>query len=101
MSGVCPQCGLSKDLCTCETLEREKGKITVTGDTKRYGKYVTQISGISEDMESEKILKKLKRKLACGGTIKNGKIELQGNHKKKLKKILVKMGFSEDQIEVR
>jgi len=48
----------------------------------------------------KKILKELKTRLACGGTIKDGIIELQGNHKEKAKSILVRLGFSEEQIEV-
>jgi len=45
-------------------------------------------------------LKKLKSRLACGGTYKDGKIELQGDHKDKVKKILEESGFSAAQIEV-
>ncbi|MBI2005205.1 MAG: stress response translation initiation inhibitor YciH, partial [Candidatus Aenigmarchaeota archaeon] len=37
---------------------------------------------------------------ACGGTVKEGHIELQGNHKNKAKEILVKLGYSEEQIEI-
>jgi len=39
--------------------------------------------------------------LACGGTLKEGVIELQGNHSHKIKQILVKLGFNGEQIEVR
>ena len=37
--------------------------------------------------------KKLKNKCAAGGTAKDGKIELQGDHKKKVQAALESMGF--------
>lgn len=100
MNGVCPKCGLQKELCVCETLAKEKEKIRVSGIKRRYGKYITVIEGLSKDVDPKKILKELKTKLACGGTLKEGVIELQGNHKEKVKPILAKLGFQEDQIEV-
>lgn len=101
MSVVCPKCGLSKELCICETLEREREKIRIVEFQKRYGKSVTAIQGLSKDLNIKRILKELKTKLACGGTIKNGEIELQGNHKEKVKELLVKLGFNPDQIEIQ
>lgn len=62
---------------------------------------MTIIEGISKDMNPEEILRKLKKKLACGGTYKNERLELQGDHREKVKKLLVnEFGFSEEQIEV-
>ena len=49
-------------------------------------------------MELKEIAKNLKEKLACGGTIKDRIIELQGNHKKQVRPILVKLGFPADSI---
>jgi translation initiation factor 1 len=45
------------------------------------------------------LTKKLKNKLACGGTLKDGRIELQGKHKARLKEVLVEMGFSPEMIK--
>lgn len=61
---------------------------------------MTVIEGISKDMNPEELLRKLKKKLACGGTYKEGKLELQGDHREKLKKLLTEFGFNEEQIEV-
>ncbi len=47
------------------------------------------------------LAKKLKGELACGGTVKDGRIELQGDHRNRVKDILIKSGYSEDLIEVR
>ena len=61
---------------------------------------MTVIEGVSKDMNPEELLKKLKKKLACGGTYKNGKLELQGDHREKVKKLLTELGFNQEQIEV-
>ncbi len=100
MNGVCTKCGLNKEFCVCETLAKEKEKIRVSGIKRRYGKFTTVVNGISKDMDIKHILKELKTRLACGGTCKDGIIELQGDHRAKVKSILIKLGFSEEQIEV-
>jgi translation initiation factor 1 len=100
VNGVCPKCGLSKELCVCETLEKEKEKIRIVEVRKRYRKSVTIILGLSKDVDHKKIVKELKTKLACGGTVKNGEIELQGKHKERVKELLVKLGFQPEQIEI-
>ena len=100
MDSICPKCGLSKELCVCETIAKEKEKIRVSESQRRYGKSITTVTGMSKDVNIRNVLKELKTKLACGGTLKDEIIELQGNHKHKVKQILVKLGFPEDQIEV-
>jgi translation initiation factor 1 len=100
MSEICPKCGLPKDLCICETMAREEEKIKIVLEKKRYGKTVTMIEGVSGDVDIKNVLKDLKTALACGGTYKNKTIELQGDHLKRVKGILMKMGFPEEKIEV-
>jgi len=100
MSEVCPNCGLPKELCVCESIAKESEKIRVLEVKKRYGKVNTVVEGISKDVDTRSVLKELKTKLACGGTVKDGVIELQGRHRDKVKAILVRLGFREDQIEV-
>jgi len=97
---VCKKCGLPKELCVCGTIAKEATKIKVYTERKRYRKWVTVIEGIGEDVNPKELLRKMKTKLACGGTYKNNRIELQGDHKNKVKSLLVEAGFSEDQIEV-
>jgi len=50
----------------------------------KYGKLVTVIKtkGFSEN-EKQEIARLLKQKLGAGGTVKNGEIIIQGNHKNK------------------
>lgn len=102
MVDICPVCGLPKDLCACDTLAREKQTILVKTAKKRYGKLVTVIKGISSSKdELNRVAKELKTKLACGGTVKDDEVELQGDHKSKVKKILSGLGYEENQIEIR
>ncbi len=98
---MCPNCGLPKDLCICETLAKEENKIEVFLERRRYGKYMTVVNNISKDMNPGQILSELKKNLACGGTYKNGKIELQGNHLRRMENLLIKLGFSKDRIEIK
>ena len=100
MTEICPNCGLPKDICACETIAREEEKIKIFTVRKRFGKKVTIIEGMSKDIDSKSILKELKTKLACGGTLKGSTIELQGDHKRRIKEILVKLGFPDGKIEV-
>ena len=100
MSEVCPNCGLPKELCVCESIAKESEKIRVLEVKKRYGKISTMVQGLSKDVDSKGVLRELKTKLACGGTVKDGIIELQGRHRDKVKAILVRLGFREDQIEI-
>ncbi|MCD6559717.1 stress response translation initiation inhibitor YciH [Palaeococcus sp. (in: euryarchaeotes)] len=80
---------------------KEQQRIRVYIEKARYGKLKTIIEGIDEkEFNLDKIAKKLKGKLACGGTAKDGRIELQGDHRDKVKRLLVELGFSEDLIEI-
>jgi len=96
---ICPKCGLPKQACVCEQIVKDSQKIKVTTDKKRYGKIVTVIAGFENTLDVKSIAKKLKNELACGGTYKEGVIELQGNHLKKIKNLLMDLGFSEESIE--
>lgn len=96
---ICPKCGLPQQACVCEQIIKSAQRIKISKDKKRYGKIVTLITGFGSEVDMKKILKALKNGLACGGTIKDQKIELQGDHQKKSKEILIKEGFDESSIE--
>jgi len=95
MAGICPVCGLPEELCMCEQIAKEQQKIRILTDTRRYGKVVTVVEGIdSTDIDLDDLARKLKTRCAAGGTAKEGRIELQGDHKKKVKEVLEELGFS-------
>jgi len=95
---TCPKCGLPEELCVCEEMTREGQRIRVRRDRRKYGKAVTVIDGF-ENVDIDKIAKDLKMRLACGGTAKEGKVELQGDHLSRVKEILIDLGFSENMID--
>jgi translation initiation factor 1 len=107
---VCVRCGLPQELCVCESIAKETQKVTVEIIQKKFGKKYTVISGIS-DINLDQLAKQLKAKLACGGTVKEGRIELQGgggdsqaaerDHKQKVRDLLVAMGFAQETIEIK
>ncbi len=94
MADICPVCGLPKELCMCEEIAREQQKVRISTDRRRYGKTVTVIEGIdANDIDIDDLARTLKNKCAAGGTAKDGRIELQGEHRKKVKNALEEMGF--------
>ncbi len=96
---ISPIRGLPKELYDYEEIIKEQQRVRVRVERRRFGREVTIIEGIdSRDVDLRKIAKVLKGKLACGGTVKEGRIELQGDHRTKVKEILINLGFSEDQI---
>ena len=98
MALICKSCGLPQELCTCEVIERGEQKIRVFIEKRKFNKPTTVVDGITEN--GKELSSQLKAKLACGGTFKNGRIELMGDHRNRIKEILVKLGYEEDQIDV-
>jgi translation initiation factor 1 len=96
---ICAVCGLPKSLCVCKVIEREAKVIKISTVLRKYGKPTTIIEGIDEK-SAKSVSKQLKTRLACGGTYKNGRIELQGDHKLRAKELLKEMGYDEDQIGI-
>jgi translation initiation factor 1 len=95
MAGICSVCGLPEELCMCEQIAKEQQKIRILTDTRRYGKIVTVVEGFdTADIDMDDLARKLKTRCAAGGTHKQGRIELQGDHKKKVKEVLEELGFS-------
>ena len=94
-----PKTGLPLGAIEWEDLAKSSQRIKVTTDKKRYGKIVTVVSGFDNGIDVKKTAKALKNELACGGTYKDGVIELQGDHVKKIKPLLIKLGFEEESIQ--
>ena len=71
-------------------------KVRVYLDTRlRRGKEVTVIEGLKHHPQYiEDIAAELKRSLGAGGTFKEGRIEIQGNHIDKVRKKQTEMGYN-------
>lgn len=97
----CPKCGMLKDLCVCQILDKQGvAKIKVYTTNKKFKKLVTIVEGIDK-AQLDQTTKELKHKLACGGTSKEGIIILQGDHKKRVADVLKQYGYLAESIEVR
>jgi len=102
MSEICQICGLVKELCVCETIAKESQKILIYLERKKFNKNYTIVEGIdAKEIDLKDLARRLKSELACGGTIKAGKIELQGEHKQRARKILVNYGFAPGSVEIK
>ena len=100
MGEICPKCGLPKEICACVSLEKEQtSRIKIYSTAKRFGKLVTILEGFPAD-QLDLVVKELKRKLACGGTAKEGIIILQGEHRRKVAELLPKIGYDASRIDV-
>lgn len=102
MSKICPVCGLPEELCICKKEKNKSQSITVRTEVKQYGKIMTVVEGFDKSINLKDLVKKLKTKFACGGSFDKEKrlIELQGNHKSKIKKELSALGFPEESIRI-
>ena len=79
----------------------EETLIKVRVEHRRYNKPATVIEGIDpKTHDLNRIAKELKKKLACGGSVKDGKIILLGDHRADIVKHLEKLGFKKENIQI-
>ncbi len=91
---ICAVCGLPDELCMCEEIAKEQQLIRVTNDKRRYGKTVTIVEGLdASDIDIDELARTLKNRCAAGGTAKKGRIELQGQHRKRVAEVLEGLGY--------
>jgi translation initiation factor 1 len=87
--------GLPDDLGLDEDLARAELTLSVRVERRRYNKPMTLVEGFEDDIvDIDDLASTLKRKLATGGTARDGRIELQGDHAARLPDVLREEGFS-------
>lgn len=102
MADICNVCGLPLDLCVCKEISKQQQRISVKIEKRKYGKPVTVIDGIMDrSLDLRSIAKTLKANCACGGSTKENRILLQGDHRQQAKGYLMELGFPETNIDVK
>ena len=95
----CPTCGQPYKHCRCEqpaaTTPKSDGIVRLMRDRKgRGGKTVTVITGLPDNNTVISTLaQQLKKLCGSGGTVKEGTIEIQGDHCEKVQAKLVELGY--------
>lgn len=97
---LCRGCQRPVEQCHCrenqlQTLAGD-GNVRIHRETKgRKGKGVTLVKGLALNTEDLQLLgKTLKQHCGSGGAIKNGNIEIQGDHREKVQKYLLERGIT-------
>ncbi|MGP9500433.1 MULTISPECIES: translation initiation factor Sui1 [unclassified Halomonas] len=98
---TCPECREALDACSCEENSEQArlaaldGIVRIRRETSgRKGKGVTTISGIPlPSAELKALTKTLKKRCGTGGAVKDGIIEIQGDHRDTLREALAAQGY--------
>lgn len=97
---MCPVCRHPLALCVCKQQQAAQslgdGKVRVSRETSgRGGKAVTVVRGLPLDAAAlTRLGKQLKAACGSGGTVKDGVIEVQGDHADKLLALLQAQGYA-------
>ncbi len=95
---TCPKCGWPVAQCACgqkKPTPQGDGIVRVSRETKgRKGSGVTLITGLPlAEPELAVLAKQLKQRCGSGGTVKNGVIEVQGDHREVVLAELIRLGY--------
>lgn len=97
---ICPSCSKPAAGCVCRKSSGKApqgdGIVRVGRETKgRKGKGVTTVAGVPlPEPELKKLAKELKQKCGTGGTLKDGVVEIQGDHRDQLIELLTAKGWT-------
>ncbi|MBR9982677.1 MAG: stress response translation initiation inhibitor YciH [Desulfatitalea sp.] len=99
---MCPDCSMPASKCTCKngksrtsTDNKVQGSIHIKREVKgRKGKTVTTISGLEKNESlTRRLATDLKKVCGTGGSVKEGVIVIQGDHREAIKALLEQQGF--------
>lgn len=97
---MCPGCGAPMAQCRCKQINARApatdGIVRVSHETKgRKGKGVTVVKGLALDAAAlAAVGKQLKTACGSGGTVKDGLVEIQGDHRELVIAALSKQGHT-------
>jgi translation initiation factor 1 len=94
---MCPGCERPVGECECRReapAPKGDGVVRVSRETKgRKGKGVTLVTGLALDADAlAQLAGQLRAKCGAGGAVKNGVIEIQGDHRDRLVQKLTQLG---------
>ncbi|ELY54752.1 SUI1 family translation initiation factor [Natronolimnohabitans innermongolicus] len=85
---------LLEELDSQGDLETSQQVLSIRTESRRYDKPVTIIDGFDlEQSEVKSIASDLKSSMGTGGTVDEGRIELQGDHRDRVPELLRDRGF--------
>jgi len=95
---TCDRCGKLEKECTCPpeakpSVPPDKQTARLAVEKRKRGKEVTVVRGLVDDASLLALLSQLQSACGAGGTVKDGVIELQGNHLERLEAILRGEGY--------
>jgi translation initiation factor 1 len=101
---VCPNCGLPEPRCSCKRKPLREalhavasdGIVRIRRETQgRKGKTVSVVQGLPLDESAlDELARSLKQHCGTGGTVKEGTIIIQGDHRERLREELARRGYT-------
>ena len=95
-----PNDDLPEEFSAQDQIARSEQDIEVRLDSRTYDKEMTVVDNLGDEIDLDDLSSTLKSNLACGGTVKDGHIELQGDHTRRIEDVLVDEGFERSNIQV-
>lgn len=94
----CDRCGQLERDCQCPPLPKPpvppaQQTARVTVEKRKRGKIVTVVRGLANDGYLDELLPPLKTACGAGGTVKEGEIEIQGDHSARVQQLLRERGY--------
>ncbi|MFB6150062.1 MAG: translation initiation factor [Halobacteriales archaeon] len=76
-----------------DDLDRATQRLVIRTEERRYGKQMVIIEGFAGETDIDGLASELKSALGTGGTVKDNHIELQGDHRERVRDLLTEKGF--------
>ncbi|MFC7176330.1 translation initiation factor [Halosegnis marinus] len=77
-----------------DDLDRAETTLSIRVESRRYGKPMTVVEGFGDGTDLRALASTLKKRIGTGGTVEDGTIELQGDHRDRLPELLEKEGYA-------
>src|SRR5207253_4663434 len=93
---TCERCRRLREECACPApVEPPPAEQTarVARERRKNGKEVTVVRGLAPGVGLERLGKTLRAKCGAGGTVKDGEVEVQGDHRERVAAILRELGY--------